>query len=354
MAGATALAGCGDDSSSGPEGTATTGNTDPTTTATLPSTGMIDTTGGPTDASTGTGEDPTGGEDDTTTGVAACPATHQCVEEPPEEWNGPVARFATDPAAKEQPSCDGAYPEEATLAFEGLQADPAECSCSCGEAQDVSCDNQISVRYFAEDETCSGGATADLNLVAGICNTLPVAFPGNSYWLPDPIEAQGGACEAIDEMNKEDPSFENRILACGGAELQGGCAAGRVCAPRPDEGQLPGLCVWQAGEHDCPDGYGDKTVLFGGVDDQRGCAPCGCGDPVGLCDEAVVRLFQFSCTGSLAATFPADAECHPQSSVSAQSATVTLGDPVAFCSPTEPMAVGEVVGTDPVTVCCAQ
>lgn len=355
LIGTTALAGCGDDSSTGPEGTATTGSTDPTTTASTPTTtGMPDTTGDETDTSTGTSADPTGGADETTTAEAVCPATHQCIEEPPDEWNGPIARFVTDPEAKEQPSCDGAYPEEATVAFEGLQADPAECSCSCGEAQEVSCENQVSVRYFADDETCSGGASADLTLIAGICNTLPLTFPGNSHWLPEPIEVQGGACEAIDEMNKEDPSFESRILACGGAELLGGCAAGRLCAPRPEGDQRPGLCVWQAGEHECPGGYDERTVVWGGADDQRGCAPCGCGDPVGLCDEALIRLFQASCTGSLAAAFAADGECHSQSYLSTQSATVTLGDPVAFCSPTEPMAVGEVVGTDPVTVCCTQ
>ena len=102
-----------------------------------------------------------------------------------------------------------------------------------------------------------------------------------------------------------------------------------------------------------PRGLAEATTLFEEVNDVRGCQPCSCSDPVGVCDDAEVTLTQnFNCVPAIANIFDADGSCNEGSGVSVRSAILNTGEPSTFCTASEGMPVGEALGADPITVCC--
>ena len=191
-------------------------------------------------------------------------------------------------------------------------------------------------------------------MFGSICTNLPSPFPGNSYWQLDVIEASSGECEPIDEVMVEEPSWDTQVVGCGGGELlEGMCEVGQVCAPEPETAGAE-LCIWRTGEHECPDGFATPATIFASFSDARGCQPCSCGEPVGVCDAAHVNMFeQLNCGVPLANVFQCDEECKDGSGIAVRSAFLNPGEPSAFCAPSDPAAVGEAAGADPTTVCCA-
>lgn len=340
---ALSLLGCGDDDAPSGSTGGSTGEmptTDPTTPTTTP--GTTDTTDG------STGIDPDSGSSDTGE-PAFCPETHRCIPVAPRGWNGPVTWQAT-PADAEPAPCGAAYPDHATAGFASLVAPPAECTCSCEDPVGVICDSSMALRVFEGDPTCSGTGTTT-QIFSGICNNFGEIVAANRYWLTEPLEASGGSCEPSSSLQKSEPYFETRVTVCSGAEtFPGGCATNRVCAPRPEQADAP-LCVWQAGEHECPAAYPEQRVLYGDWEDQRDCEACTCGPPVGLCDAAVVNLLANPCNPPVVAVLPADGQCRQVGSA-VESTTLMLGQPNAFCTPSPGQPTGEAIGIDPVTLCC--
>jgi predicted small lipoprotein YifL len=351
----TGLAACGDDGPTNrpPDDETTSASTTPFTTSPSTSLSSSATTDDGTD-SDASESDSGDGDTTSTTGddPEFCPTrSHRCIADVPEGWEGPGTFVAAD-AAAQRPACNAPYPEASVFGLTDLDAPPATCACECGDPNGALCESSTTLRYWGSAAECSEGASTQVSVFAGVCINLPSPFPGDSYWQIDVLEASGGACARDEEEIVADAVWQTQVLTCWGGELRGGCATGRVCAPRPEAEDAP-LCVWRLGEHDCPEGYDAQTMLYTDFNDTRGCEPCTCGDPVGVCDEARVLLTEnFNCNVPFANNFDADGECHAGSGIAVRAALLNTGAPNAFCTPSDPAPVGEAIGADPITVCC--
>ncbi|MCR9166513.1 MAG: hypothetical protein ACE37F_24205 [Nannocystaceae bacterium] len=356
------------DAAPGSTGANTTTGSGPTTFATFSTTAPPATSGSTGDLTDGSSESTAAGDTDTdtdsdadasSTGSGLCPATHVCLDEAPKGWSGPVAvhqgPFDPEQPGAEPPGCGEAYPDLAASGFEGLVAEPASCSCSCADPNGTACDNSTTLRYWADDATCGESIPQALTVFAATCNVLPTEFPGDGHYSADPLPAVGGACAPSGEQSVEPTTWSAATSACDGAAIieDAGCAEGRACAPLPDSPEAA-LCIWQEGEHECPEAFGSTRTIFGGVDDGRDCETCSCGAPAGLCDDATISLWNgVTCLVPSAGVVGVDGECDPSgTSTAARAASMSAGSPNAFCVPSEGAPTGEAVGTEPVTVCC--
>lgn len=337
------LTACGDDDSPGSATTGTTG-VGPTTTTTG-STGAADVSSG---GDTGSGTD-TAATADSTTGTPACPDTHACVRRAPEGWSGPSIHLR-GPADEMASACPPAYPDADVMGGSDLVAPAASCDCACASASGVTCELQATLRFHGADSTCSSPNPASFQFFTTLCNVLPQVFQANSWWVVDPVKVTGGSCMPQATVEVEPPLFATAGTLCGGAELlDATCDTNRVCAPAVDGAEI---CIWQVGEADCPATYDDVRYLYHTeIVDDRGCAACSCDDPVGLCDDASMLMFQNVCNPPVAGYLPADGECHGTVPTS-QSVVFDPGTPSAFCEPSTPAPTGEAIGATPFTVCC--
>ena len=285
-------------------------------------------------------------------GTPVCPTTHACIPAAPTDWEGPVARTVSFVDSAVEPDCPAAYPDVATESFTGVLAAPAQCDCSCGPVADADCESTVTLRYHASQSDCTASSPTIVQVNAGVCAPLATTFSGFGYWSVDPVESVGGSCTPSAEVSMEDAVFENRVLACGGAELLGGCAEGNVCAPLPPDDFTAGLCIWQEGDHDCPSTFPEKELTFGSIDDRRGCETCACGEAQGHCDSAFANINHQACVLPLGGSFAANGECGVQLTSNVNWAFANTGDPTAFCAPSEGAPTGEANGEEPVTICC--
>jgi hypothetical protein len=332
---------CGDDSTPGSTTFSATTGTPPGTTATptTETTGLDD---------TGTSED--GSSDDAA--EPQCPPTHECVPAPPEGWEGPVALLESPVAEDEEgPECGGSHPDASMVGYRDLVAPPAECSCACGPAVDVSCSLSVTVRFWGSDPTCSETIPAQYQFYSTTCNMLPSAVPANSHWTVLPGAILGGSCDPTPTEQIEPARFTKRVAGCtSNADVQS-CGETGICSPRPDDTFMDRLCVWRSGRASCPSEFPEDIELFTQVADERACAECACEDPVGLCDAGTVTLFNQPCNPPIAGVLTANGHCQ-SSSWQTVSASYGPGEPSAFCVPSEPMSIGVAVPEEPLTVCC--
>lgn len=372
------MAGCGGPASSGDgdgqdgSGTAgtsagtgmTAGLTAAMTTATSMDTGGPgDTTLDPSDTTAAT-SDPGDTTDGTTAGEGSStgepepvcdPVTSVCLASAPAGWTGPVV-LMEGPADVALPICAGGYP---TLSLESLSdpvADPAICECNCGPAQNVSCSTSITVWPAAD---CTAGFP-----VIGTTYALPntscvnVADTTFSWWSLSSTHS-GGSCAPSSNMEIPVPSYERQIRMCGTEATSRGCEADEVCAPIPSQ-PLPNVsCIYQEGDHECPEGdYSERSIHYRDHDDDRTCAPaCTCAAPDGNCTGASANLYATdTCnlesapgSGTLPSEGCFDAALQPTIRGVRRTGTASFsGD----CAEQGYQPSGELTPTDPVTVCC--
>ncbi len=344
---------------SGPTTFATFSTTVPPAT-TAPGTGSSGDEDESSSATTDPGTDTSADASSSSTGDGLCPVqTHACMQAAPKGWSGPVAvhQAAFDPEVREPapPPCGAAYPDAATAGFEGLSAEPASCECACGNANGTACENSTSLRYWGDDATCGEGIAQVVTIFASACNTLPAQFDGNGNYSAEPLTAVGGACAPSTGETLEPATWSWQSQACDGATIiqDAGCADNRVCAPLPESPDAA-MCIWQAGEHECPDPFDTARTFYDGIDDGRGCETCSCSAPNGLCDSASISLWNGpTCLVPSAGVVGANGECDATgTATAARAASLNSGTPTAFCVPSPPEASGEALGTGPVTVCC--
>ena len=203
----------------------------------------------------------------------------------------------------------------------------------------------------------SGDCTAEGAIPPGqMCGGVPCAQSlkiGAARVEPCQIVEEGA--EAIAE-----PAWGLMARECKIGPLTGeGCiTTGEACVPAPPLGFT--LCVHRSGDDPtvpCPTpSYPYRYVVYAGVQDDRSCAPCSCGDPQGGACSAYVQAY-------------ADGAC----GVPIAAATVALGDPQCVdlpagvglgskaatwmeqtpgsCTP-QGGPVGAIVLSSPETLCC--
>jgi hypothetical protein len=143
------------------------------------------------------------------------------------------------------------------------------------------------------------------------------------------------------------------LKACEGTLVEGGCGAGKLCAPKPPA-PFGSLCVYASGDLVCPAGFPNKHVSFASYADTRNCTACTAGRRTGFTCSGSVELHSISdCTlgcGDMSASIPTSCTYDVTSNAAMRLASLTHtsgsctrggGAPTGACTP----------GT-PTTICC--
>ncbi len=234
---------------------------------------------GGSSGSTGGSSGSTGGSDDpggTESADGSCPTGFVCGLDVPPGWDGPFMRVEGNAAD----ACEGRYSELSQMLFDGLVAPPATCSCTCSNVQGATC-SPANIRRYAGFSLSCGELLNEFDVEVGECQAYE--FSGHGFIRPfrfAPSILIPGSCTPSESEIVESGSWGNTTQLCEAAKLDcedGGCwPEGLPDAP---------LCITHEGEHGCPADFGVRSVLQGGVNDDRGCSSCSCGAPTGLsCD----------------------------------------------------------------------
>lgn len=316
------------------------------------------------DAGPGAGETGTTATDGATAGGASTEETGQVSDssgeesgEPPEEcssdsicvgvpegWQGPVLLMDEDSDG----SCPSGYPTELWRGGSFLSAPAATCGCSCGELQGQYECGPARIRAYDAPEMQVCPNTLDIatwETSEDACvrlDELPRDTP--IRFLNATADLSQAGCTPLPEIERPEVVWQQRSIACALPETES-CLLGK-CVPSP----LPAdLCVWQEGTETCPSRFPNQLNLFTGVEDQRDCTACTCGDPVGRC-QVDVELFSGSACNISQGSI-ANLECLLPD-VDLASARFSFGGPAANCEAGDVEPTGEVQPSEPVTVCC--
>jgi len=297
----------------------------------------------------------TNGVDDDGNGLTDCEdplcGSYACVPEAPDGWDGPAwLHVGTD-----DPFCEGSR-----LVLDGGLGAPsfsaANCSnCSCSEATGATC--PLPTVELFDSTSCSGDPYTTQIQQAGACTTVddPVEFDSGRVVPSGP---QGGSCAASGgSPTLQDPTWGSRGVVCDAdlAQSGAGCGGTSVCLAEPPSPYLGRFCFHRPGDVPCPNGSDARYVVFGGWTDARGCSPCECSDPAGVCEDGSVRVFGNAFCSLASNTVPMDGACTQLSggqfftSIRFEDGGVPSG---IQCTASGGEPMGTVSPTDPVTVCC--
>lgn len=306
----------------------------------------------------GPGESTSSGDESTGPGTQVCMGT--CLAPTAAEWMGPF-RMATSDPTEPVPICGGGWDLAVDLElFDGIVAPPADCECSCGSAQGVTCSGTTRSlqRWDAPLGDCTFAPNSTYVLTPGQCIDMPITMV-NDRWRhigANPVP-QGGSCQATESSEIQDAVFSTRYTLCGEAVPPvGECDGEEVCVTASDEP----LCLMADGDQECPgEGFEVKRVAYTGLTDARGCSnDCSCGTPTGDCSAAgVLRLVFGECgiMGGLIPIYnvPTDQCLLPNMDVvSVLYPPNSAPEPDTSCTPTQPTPTGEAIGTGTTTLCC--
>lgn len=310
--------------------------------------------------------------------TACTPDRYRCVAPLPAGWSGPIARKAKN-AQGLVPRCDDEYRFEVNALpyHTDPQFQAASCSpCSCGTPTGATCSDVSGGKFFKEPGCVAADELTDLPTMDsnGTCSEVLNAVGwAKSVKVPSPVidmskvscPANGGfATKTAFSWGKQERLCRSR----GSESLQ--CAdASQLCVPKVASSFTQGVCIYRDGDHACPaQGYTQRTLLYKGENDSRGCEACTCSTVNGT----------LSCKGFL--MMYSDNQC-PASGGTRESVELntsqadTCGDVnnfiapagipkgvaldvwvdglnAASCTAGGGMATGLVEGTDPVTLCC--
>jgi hypothetical protein len=279
-----------------------------------------------------------------------CRPAEVCAPSPPDGWSGPAAVSGLD----DPPSCPVDYP---TLAFDAGSEVSADngCACACGDLEGT-CGTSIELSSYSSED-CSGTPSVTEAFAAqcyGFETAASVAFrtqpPATTSCAPGTVTPALGT-----------PEFSDPVRACVGAASQGMCSGGDCLAL----GETPfddGLCIFRAGEHDCPASYPARSELFEDLVDDRECpTTCDCEPEGGDCTlAAAVR--SGNCEGNLAGFVSLTSVEPPECVLSATNPNSFLR---AEATPAFAPADGDCIGQDPtpsggitrlsmLTLCCLE
>ena len=318
---------------------------------------------------TGSAENCTNGIDDNCDGLVDCAepscqtAGYACVGAAPAGWSGPDL-FWTGTAGATAPACPTGY--RSMDGHAGPTGTNGTCACTC-TATGQAC---TATAAFHKDQACSDPACSSVTLTAtstGPSACTPITPPsvcGNAGSFDGGVPAPtGGTCTP--QVTKTPGSAEgwtsSARVCTAPADVPGGCAgASQQCVLESPSSFGAAICVHQSGVASCPAGYPTKSLIYGDETDMRGCGPCTCSaKPTGGTCAATINVWgdqAGGCTGSVASTSALSTTCTTYSGANYSPGyaqgnfTVTPGTCTVV---TQPTPTGAVIGTGPVTVCCA-
>ena len=305
-------------SSGGSSGADTTAGTTAGTVSTTAST-TAGTTAGTTASTTATSADETQGPDtsaDDATSSGGCGGGEACVPTIPPDWIGPLV--VADACPPEFPSSDA-------VLNSGLVPGVPVCDCSCIVAS-------VQCQLFFENN----GVDFD---PMGSCDDPPF----DDECLSAIVVA---SCDQSFVDMPATASWSSTANACGGGTAGASCDGG-TCFP-----DVAPLCIRHDGDQECPAGFDDRTVYFGGFDDTRACSGCNC-TPSGQACEIDIEVCS---VGFFDVTLFSGGECQQLNTSDGDGVTLlsTAIDDQGSCvaGSGDGQLSGDVVEASPITVCC--
>lgn len=284
----------------------------------------------------------------------ACPeATHFCAAPAPTDWSGPVAGTQAEQSAT-LAACSGDYATEASAVFEGLVSAGA-CSCTCsGNATNMTCSNAT----LAERSNCVGCSAIET------CNSLQV--PSNNACTSVPgtlgdkdilrvsMGAVTGSGDCAEGQASDDLSsfFASQERYCSADSVVASCPADGVCMPNVVEPAFGSMCIFQAGDHECPTSYPAKELRYQGFDSTRACSACSCSGPdAGSSCGGTVEIGDGACISVIQIT----ASSCVTNLISSNGSSGARYQPGSFaCAPSGAEITGEATPTGQTTFCCTE
>jgi hypothetical protein len=288
-----------------------------------------------------------------------CNAGYECVDAPPEGWDGLYRVTQTSQPGSMPVACDGGTSPETYFAG---PAGPAECTpCTCSDVMGAVCSG-ASISCWPGSTQCMGNPQDwTPALQAQQCNK-PLNLLGISTTLSCLISAPGqlvenGACQASQVTFPNTETWSAQVDACALPASGGGCGAAKACVPKGSD-PSQSVCLKADGAKACPAGYAVTVDAYKSGTDTRGCDACGCGDATVTCGGSYTFFDANNCdpNGGNTPPIPVDsASCtNVSGQLDAQSWSVETDPPPAggSCPPKGGGATGEVTTDGPVTFCC--
>jgi hypothetical protein len=284
----------------------------------------------------------------------SCMGNYACVPAVPSGWDGPLEVYSGISGA---PACTTGF-AQSIGAYDGLQAAAPTCGCSCGPTAITCAPPNI---LFYDAVTCGTGAScASEILQPGACTTVNemgkcLAATGGLAITPVAGTSTMGPCAP--KPTRDVPAYTWSIQARGClstiAPAQLDCAAGQTCAPKPEPGFAPKLCIDRPGDWSCPGGgYGVKHLFYTSVTDTRDCTACTCAPPNGgSCSFSITESSSAdgTCTGGTVTYIPGD-KC--AGITQPGDFRLTMTPTAGTCGAGNSTATGSATPGGPVTVCC--
>lgn len=335
-------AACGDDGSGGAD-------TDSSSSGDPASTGNVDpaTSGGPSTTGSSSSSETTDTPPTTTDAPGLCSGT--CAPVIPNGWTGPVK------AGGNAVDCNGGFADPAGAFFTEFDPGEEDCACDC-QPVDAACADTVEVQVWGEGG-CAGVPDFTVEVGTTACTPIEGPFPPElsdigaaselsmDFVTIGPVLVESGTCEGVASFNEG--GFADSVQLCAPTVEPSMCEDGGPCIADNTD-----VCVWQDGEHDCPDGYPEVITGFSGSDDQRECGSCDCGSPEGLCDSSITLQTE-ACGDVVTAT---NSDCEMTGNADLAAATYSPGATDITCgggTGTAPLT-GSVEPTNPITICCAR
>jgi len=267
-------------------------------------------------------------------GVGAC---ELCVPSPPQGWSGPMVLGEGETA----PTCAAPYTAVLFEAAQNISGDDAACTCECGDPT-IDCD----ALQFEYGNACAGPFDFENFADPETCHdTSPTGPSSTPFFFPI---SGTEACPGNPTIEVPEASLTELVL-CGAPLQQNTCSAEELCAGTVPEGFSTGLCVAQAGEHECPEGYPEPRTAFSDVEDTRRCSACTCSPGGAFTCASELEVFdQAGCMGTADAEVTGMDQCFD----SPTSFRYTEPTVTGVCTPSATEPTGTISGADPLTICC--
>ncbi len=316
-------------------------------------------------------EDCTNGADDNGDGNVDCAdpictgVGYECIAPAPNGWSQPVAKNLVASIGNAQ--CLGAYPTQDSAGSFGLGFVDADCApVTCGCVTNGACDSaNLRVHENSNALLCDAGCMEQKQVFLSCTDLEPAVSASCSTNGPPILYFAGqattgpftGSCQS--QVNGTPtlppPMWQGAAAICSPASFGAGCGTG-TCAPPAAAPLSSGLCVYQSGDVPCPGApYTDKTVLFGGAQDERSCA-CSCITPP--CGGTINLYEDTTCTGAVLGSRNVPQNGCLTSGLDTNDGTLggvylPSPDPLQTqCQGTPPIPTGQVNALNPTTICC--
>ncbi|MEM6995982.1 MAG: hypothetical protein AAF721_36075 [Myxococcota bacterium] len=229
-------------------------------------------------ADDGTG-DADGAEESSTGEAQMCGLTETCSAEAPGGWSGPALVYM---GAGDAPACPEEAPNLVVDGGSGLDAPPAECECSCGDAFGFECTVDVTER----GNSCQDLVFNPDTFTIGFNECLAVDTADNAFSAGSPqLDLSDAECTPSFSETIPTADFATRVAVCE-PDDDTACSEG-TCLPDGGE-DFGATCIYTGGEAECPAGpYQEQTIVHSSFTDTRQCSTCECGDPTGTCDGTV-------------------------------------------------------------------